>query len=160
MQTTMPQAALPLLHDETGNGPTLVLVPGSRTAPSAWQAAAETLAATHRVVRLRLLAVELAEAGCALPATYTAAAELDALDAALARLADEPVDLVGWSDGAGLVLAHARRHPATVRTLTLVEPPAPPTAKELHALPQLLVMDGGPRLPEALTAHLEGALTR
>src|SRR5687767_4309183 len=122
MRTTTADA-LPLLRDETGAGPTLVLLPGALTGWASWQGHAEALAESRRVVRLQLLCVELAEAGRRLPATYSMATELDALDATLARLGDEPVDLVGWSYGAGLALAHALRRPESVRTLTLVEPP-------------------------------------
>jgi len=132
--------ALPLLHDAIGAGPTLVLLPGAQTGWASWEAHARALAPTRRVVRLQLLCVELAAAGHRLPATYSTATELDALEAALIRLGDEPVDVVGWSYGAALAVAHALRHPQSVRTLTIVEPAWPVWLRDRQARPAIDAM--------------------
>jgi pimeloyl-ACP methyl ester carboxylesterase len=115
----------PLLHEVTGSGAPIVLVPGILTGWASWKSHAEQLAARHTVVRVQARSVELAEAGEPIPPDYSIAMERDALLATVDTLGLDRVDLAGWSLGGGIALAFALEYPDRVRTLTLIEPEAP-----------------------------------
>ncbi len=114
----------PLLHDVTGTGDPIVLVPGILTGWASWISPAERLAQSHTVVRVQPRSIELAEAGEPIPETYRIEDERDALLATVDLLRLETVDLAGWSLGGGIALAFALEYPERVRTLTLIEPEA------------------------------------
>jgi pimeloyl-ACP methyl ester carboxylesterase len=114
----------PLLHDVTGHGQPIVLVPGTLTGWASWVAHAERLSATRQVVRVQLRNVELAEQGTPVPASYGVQDEVDGLLATVDAMGLDRFDLAGWSLGGLVALAFSMEHPARVRTLTLVEPAA------------------------------------
>lgn len=116
--------ARPLLHDVTGHGQPIVLVPGTLTGWASWVAHAERLSATRQVVRVQLRNVELAEQGTPVPASYGVQDEVEGLLATVDAMGLDRFDLAGWSLGGLVALAFAMEHPARVRTLTLVEPAA------------------------------------
>jgi pimeloyl-ACP methyl ester carboxylesterase len=77
------------------------------------------------IIRVQTLNVQTARAGEPMPPNYTIAAESDALAHTLDAIGVVgPVDVVGASFGAVVVLHFAISHPGRVRTLTLFEPPA------------------------------------
>jgi pimeloyl-ACP methyl ester carboxylesterase len=108
-----------------GDGPPLVLMGGGLTGWKSWEPHAERLADHRTVARLQLLNVQLGLEDRPLPDGYSARSESAALARALDELAwHEPVDLVGWSYGALVMLDFALDRPDRVRTLTMIEPPA------------------------------------
>jgi pimeloyl-ACP methyl ester carboxylesterase len=126
-------ALRPLLDDEPrqmrvsvrGRGRPLVLVGGGLTGMASWKLHQARLAANRKVVRAQLLGVQYGLDARALPAGYSVAMEADALGRALDDLGfAEPIDLVAWSYGGEIALDYALRHPARIRSLTLIEPPA------------------------------------
>lgn len=114
----------PLLHEVTGTGPPLVLMPGGLSGWAQWVDHAKRLAERHMVVRAQLRSVEMVEAGDPFPGDYTFAMERDALLVTVDALGLDRFDLAGWSSGGGAALAFALKHPDRVRTLTLIEPAA------------------------------------
>ncbi len=129
----------------TGEGATLVLVPGGLTGWLSWEPHAKRLASTRKVVRVQLISVEYGLRKCKLPSDYSLKTESMALEATLNEIGlNEPVDLVAWSYGAAITLDYALDHPEKVRTLTLIEPPAfwvlgeqKPSGKEYESLVNL-----------------------
>ena len=117
--------ATSLLHDVTGQGEPIVLVPGGLSGWLSWIPHAELLSTDHKVVRVQLRSVEIAEAGQAYPPDYGVKTERDALLATVDQLGLATIDLVGWSHGGGIALAFALEYPERVRSLTLIEPQAP-----------------------------------
>ena len=108
-----------------GKGRPIVLVPGGLTGWLSWIPAAERLSATRKVVRVQLVSVQFGLENRPLPADYSVKTESQALAATLDSLnLTAPVDLVAWSFGGEVTLDYALDHPARVRTLTLIEPPA------------------------------------
>ncbi len=137
-----------------GEGPPLVLVGGGLTGWKSWEPHAEQLADTRTVARLQLLNVEYGLEDRPLPQGYSARMESAALAAALDGLGwREPLDLVAWSYGALITLDFALGHPARVRTLTLIEPPAawvlPDRGKSDPDLQALRSLDIGEDVSEA-----------
>jgi pimeloyl-ACP methyl ester carboxylesterase len=117
--------ALRMPAQVAGEGPALVLIGGGLTGWKSWEPHVERLAATRTVARLQLLGVQHGLDDRALPDGYSVPMESEALAAALDALGwHEPLDLVAWSYGALITLDFALNHPARVRTLTLIEPPA------------------------------------
>jgi pimeloyl-ACP methyl ester carboxylesterase len=114
----------PLLHEVTGRGDPLVLMPGTLTGWASWVAPAERLAANHRVVRAQARVIELVEAGMPIPSSYDIPMEREALRATVDALGLDRFDLAGWSLGGGVSLSFALAYPERVRTLTLIEPAA------------------------------------
>jgi pimeloyl-ACP methyl ester carboxylesterase len=114
----------PLLHEVTGRGDPLVLMPGTLTGWASWVAPAERLAANHRVVRAQARVIELVEAGMPIPSSYDIPMEREALRATVDALGLDRFDLAGWSLGGGVSLSFALAFPERVRTLTLIEPAA------------------------------------
>ena len=121
----------PLLHEVTGAGHPIVLMPGGLSGWVQWIDHAERLTERHMVVRVQLRSVELVEAGESFPADYGMPMERDALLATVNALGLERFDLAGWSSGGGVALAFAMKHSERVRTLTLIEPAAMWLLREL-----------------------------
>lgn len=115
---------LPLLHEVTGTGDPLVLMPGGLSGWVQWIDHATRLAERHTVIRAQLRSVEMAEAGEPFPQDYGVAMERDALLATVDTLGLDRFDLAGWSAGGGVALAFALAYPERIRTLTLIEPAA------------------------------------
>jgi pimeloyl-ACP methyl ester carboxylesterase len=114
----------PLLHEVTGAGEPIVLVPGGLSGWLSWIPFVEPLAKDRRVVRVQLRSVELAEAGTPYPPDYGTLTEREALRATVDTLGLDRFDLVGWSYGGHVALAFTLEYPQRVRTLTVIEPPA------------------------------------
>jgi pimeloyl-ACP methyl ester carboxylesterase len=114
----------PLLHEVTGKGEPIVLVPGGLSGWLSWIPFVEPLAKDRQVIRVQLRSIELAEAGRPFPPDYGTPTEREALRATIARLGVERFDLVGWSYGGHVALAFALEYPQRVRTLTVIEPAA------------------------------------
>lgn len=109
----------------TGEGVPLVLVGGGLTGWISWDAHAERLSRSRRVLRLQPLNVEWGVEDRPLPPDYCVKTEGGAIGATLdAVKLKEPVDVVGWSYGGLAALDFALDRPERVRTLTLIEPPA------------------------------------
>ncbi len=119
MNTTEPY---PLLHEVTGTGKPIVLVPGGLSGWLSWTPFVEPLATGRQVVRVQLRSVELAEAGTLYPLDYSSLDEREALRATVDKLGLGRFDLVGWSYGGHVALAFALEYPERVRTLTVIEP--------------------------------------
>lgn len=128
----------PLLHEVTGQGEPLVLVPGGLSGWLSWIPFAERLSKERRVVRVQLRSVELAEAGEPFPDDYGILTEREALLATVDELGLDSFDLAGWSHGGGVALAFALEYPERVRTLTLIEPEAPWILRETGHLKDVL----------------------
>ena len=114
----------PLLHEVTGTGDPIVLMPGSLSGWLQWVDHGKRLAERHTVVRAQIRSVELVEACEPFPDDYSVAMERDALLATVDTLGLDRFDLAGWSAGGSIVLAFALAYPERVRTLTLLEPAA------------------------------------
>ena len=114
----------PLLHDVSGQGDPLVLVPGGLSGWVSWIGHARLLSTDRTVVRVQHRGLELAGSGQPIPETYATETETDALLATVDTLGLERFDLAGWSLGGHVALAFALAHPDRVRTLTLIEPAA------------------------------------
>jgi pimeloyl-ACP methyl ester carboxylesterase len=110
-------------YDETGTGPTVVLVPGSCSTGAAWRPIM-----SHWDNRFRCVTTSLsgyggtAERRTALDADI--AHEADIIEAVI-RHAGTPVHLVGHSFGGLSALAVAQRRRVPLRSLTVIEAPAP-----------------------------------
>ena len=120
----------PLLHEVTGKGDPIVLVPGGLSGWLSWIPFVAPLARDRQVIRVQLRSVELAEAGAALSARLrhadrTRGAARHRRPAGLDRF-----DLVGWSYGGHVALAFALEYPQRVRTLTVIEPPPSGSARD------------------------------
>jgi len=77
------------------------------------------------VIRVQTLNVQTAQSGAPMPPNYTVAVEANALARTLDAIGIvDPVDVVGSSFGAVVVLHFAATYPKRVRTVTLFEPPA------------------------------------
>lgn len=111
-----------------GRGPAIVLVRGPGCDAGQWLPTARVLARRHRVVFADL-------PGCgegALSGRLTLDLATRALDAQLARAAQEPVVLVGHSLGGLVAAAEACSRPSRVRALVLVETALRPQAPWPH----------------------------
>jgi pimeloyl-ACP methyl ester carboxylesterase len=113
-----------LLHEVTGQGEPIVLMPGGLSGWLSWIPFAQRLSKERMVVRVQLRSVELAEAGEPYPADYGTLTEREALLATVEELGLDSFDLVGWSYGGHVALAFALEYPGRVRTLILIEPEA------------------------------------
>jgi pimeloyl-ACP methyl ester carboxylesterase len=121
MNATQPY---PLLHERTGKGEPLVLVPGGLSGWLSWIPFVEPLAQGRHVVRVQLRSVELAETGTPYPPDYSSLEEREALRGTVDQLGLDRFDLVGWSYGGHVALAFALEYPRRVRTLAVIEPAA------------------------------------
>lgn len=114
----------PLMHEVTGEGESIVLVPGGLSGWLSWIPFVEPLAKDRRVIRVQIRSVEFAEAGKPYPPDYGTHTEREAFRATVDQLGLTNFDLVGWSYGGHIALAFALEYPHRVRTLTVIEPPA------------------------------------
>jgi pimeloyl-ACP methyl ester carboxylesterase len=117
----------PIEYDETGEGPTVVLVPGSCSTGAAWRPLIAQWQGAYRCVTTSLLGYgRTAERRT--PDNNDVALEADIIEAVIAR-AGAPVHLVGHSFGGLSALAVALRRPELLQSLTILESPAPEILK-------------------------------
>ncbi len=110
-------------YDETGEGPTVVLVPGSCSTGAAWRPMMSHWNGAFRCVTTSLLGYgRTAERRTADNADISLEAEM--IETVIRR-AGAPVHLVGHSFGGLSGVAVALRHPQLLRSLTILEAPAP-----------------------------------
>jgi pimeloyl-ACP methyl ester carboxylesterase len=110
-------------YDETGAGPTVVLVPGSCSTGAAWRPVMKHWENRFRCVTTSLLGYgATAERRTAPDANIAQEAEI--IETVI-RHAGAPVHLVGHSFGGLSALAVAQRRRVSVRSLTIIEAPAP-----------------------------------
>lgn len=142
---TKKEALLKMQSEVTGEGATLVLIPGGLTGWLSWEPHAKRLASTRKVIRVQLISVEYGLLNRRLPPDYSLKTESRALETTLnERGLIEPIDMVAWSYGAAIALDYALDHQDRARTLTLIEPPAfwvlgeqKPSGKEYESLVDL-----------------------
>lgn len=106
------------VRDE-GQGPPLVLIHGTSSSLHTWDGWVARLSARHRIVRLDLPGFGLT--GPAVDGDYSAARYADLVDGLADALGLGAVDVAGNSLGGRVALELARRHPARVRRLVLVD---------------------------------------
>jgi pimeloyl-ACP methyl ester carboxylesterase len=110
-------------YDECGDGPTVVLVPGSCSTGAAWRSVISQWENDFRCVTTSLLGYGgTAERRTALDADISHEAEI--LEAVVRRAAC-PVHLVGHSFGGLVALAVALRKQVPLLSLVIIEAPAP-----------------------------------
>jgi pimeloyl-ACP methyl ester carboxylesterase len=113
----------PIDYDETGEGPTVVLVPGSCSTGAAWRPLITHWRGTYRCITTSLLGYGgTAERRAA--DNNDIALEADIIEAVIDR-AGAPVHLVGHSFGGLSSLAVALCRPELLQSLTILETPAP-----------------------------------
>jgi len=111
-------------YDETGSGPTMVLVPGSCSTGAAWRPLISQWNGSFRCVTTSLLGYGgTAERRSANDTEIGLEAEI--IEAVIRRTGSGPVHLVGHSFGGLVALVVALRHPHLLRSLTILEAPAP-----------------------------------
>jgi pimeloyl-ACP methyl ester carboxylesterase len=111
--------------DLSGAGAPLVVVGGGLTGWASWKPLLPRLTPGRRVILLQPLNVEFGLASRPLPVDYSVRTESGALKATLDSLQlNAPVDLIAWSFGALATLDFVLSHPARVRSVVLIEPPA------------------------------------
>jgi pimeloyl-ACP methyl ester carboxylesterase len=119
------QSEYPMMKSEvTGQGESIVLVPGGLTGWLSWEPHAKRLSEKYRVVRVQLMAVDMGLRNEPLPADYSVNYETEALMRAVDQVGVEKAHFAAWSFGAEVTLNFALNNPERVRTLTLIEPPA------------------------------------
>jgi pimeloyl-ACP methyl ester carboxylesterase len=118
----------PIDYDETGEGPTVVLVPGSCSTGAAWRPIIAHLRDGFRCVTTSLLGY----GGTAERRSRNDAKIADEADIVedVIRHSGGPVHLVGHSFGGLSALAVAMRHPELLRSLTILEAPAAEVLRE------------------------------
>jgi pimeloyl-ACP methyl ester carboxylesterase len=110
-------------HDESGDGPTLVLVPGSCSTGGAWRPVVSQLGGNFRCVTTSLLGYGgTAERRTDFDADISHEAEI--LETVIRR-SNAPVHLVGHSFGGLVALAVALRRKVPLLSLAILEAPAP-----------------------------------
>jgi pimeloyl-ACP methyl ester carboxylesterase len=108
-----------------GNGRPIILVPGGLTGWASWEPFVKAFSEKRTTISVQLLGVQFGLENRPLPADYSVKTESEALAATLDSLGfTTPVDVVAWSFGAFAALNFALDHPSSIRTLTLIEPPA------------------------------------
>jgi pimeloyl-ACP methyl ester carboxylesterase len=110
-------------YDDIGQGPTVVLVPGSCSTGAAWRPIIAHWTNRFRCVTTSLLGYG-ATAERRSAATADIAQEVEIVETVIRR-AGHPVHLVGHSFGGLVALAVALRRPDLLRSLTILEAPAP-----------------------------------
>jgi pimeloyl-ACP methyl ester carboxylesterase len=114
-------------YDETGEGPPVVLVPGSCSTGAAWRPLIAQWQGAYRYITTSLLGYgRTAERRS--PDHNDIALEADIIEAVIDR-AGAPVHLVGHSFGGLSALAVALRRPELLQSLTILESPAPEILK-------------------------------
>jgi pimeloyl-ACP methyl ester carboxylesterase len=109
-------------YDESGSGPTIVLVPGSCSTGAAWRGVIAEFGGAFRCVTTSLPGYG-ASAERRPPDDPAIAHLAEALEEVVAR-ADAPVHLVGHSFGGLVAVAVAMRGRASLASLTVLEAPA------------------------------------
>jgi len=110
-------------YEETGNGPTVVLVPGSCSTGAAWRPVVARLGNRFRCVTTSLLGYGgTAERRTNRDADISREAEI--IEAVIRRAAG-PVHLVGHSFGGASAIAVALRGRVPLLSLAMLEPPVP-----------------------------------
>jgi pimeloyl-ACP methyl ester carboxylesterase len=107
-----------LRYEEHGNGEPALLVPGTGFGADTWGEFGELLAARRRVIAYGRRGFTAAAPD---PAESMRVHGDDARSV-LERSQAVPADVVGWSGGGLVALALAIEHPATCRSLLLIEP--------------------------------------
>lgn len=114
-----------LEHDRAGEGdPPIVLLPGGLTGWQSWLPLVPALSEGRTVVRLQLICNAEGLAGRPGDPEYDADVERESIALTLEEAGVSEMHLVGWSNGGRIALDFALAHPASVRTLTLIEPAA------------------------------------
>jgi pimeloyl-ACP methyl ester carboxylesterase len=114
-----------MLAKVSGNGEPVVLVPGGLTGWLDWSLHARHLVKTNQIIRVQLVSVQYGLENWPLPDDYTVKTESRALASTLNDLGiSNDLNIAGWSYGGVIALDYALDNPATVRSLTLIEPPA------------------------------------
>jgi pimeloyl-ACP methyl ester carboxylesterase len=125
-----------IAYQRIGGGPPVVVLPGAMNPGAAWLAVAAQLADRYTV-----LLVDRRNYPPSGPGPSPSSFEIETAHVlAMARVAGEPVHLLGHSYGGVLALYTAAAHPDAVRTLLLYEPP---------------VLAGGPHVAEVLQRYRE-----
>jgi pimeloyl-ACP methyl ester carboxylesterase len=110
-------------YDEVGSGPTVVLVPGSCSTGAAWRPIISHWTNRFHCVTTSLLGYG-ATAERRTAATANILQEIEVVESVIRR-AGHPVHLVGHSFGGLVALAVALGRPDLLRSLTILEAPAP-----------------------------------
>ncbi|HTO67648.1 MAG TPA: alpha/beta fold hydrolase, partial [Bradyrhizobium sp.] len=110
-------------YNESGRGPTVVLLPGSCSTGAAWRPIIAHWKDRFRCVTTSLLGYG-ATAERRTAAMADIAQEVEVVESVIRR-AGHPVHLVGHSFGGLVALAVALRRPELLRSLTILEAPAP-----------------------------------
>jgi pimeloyl-ACP methyl ester carboxylesterase len=110
-------------YEEVGTGPTVVLVPGSCSTGAAWRPIISHWTRRFRCVTTSLLGYG-ATAERRTAANANIALEAEVIETVIRR-AGGPVHLVGHSFGGLAALAVAQRRPDLLRSLAILEAPAP-----------------------------------
>jgi len=138
-------------YDESGHGPTVVLVPGSCSTGAAWRPVVAAFNGAFRTVTTSLSGYGGTEER---RTTRDPSVEHEAdIVEAVVRRAGGPVHLVGHSFGATASLALALRDQARLASLTLMEPPAP---ELLHAVGEQEHYQAFRRMTDAYVADFAG----
>jgi pimeloyl-ACP methyl ester carboxylesterase len=116
-------------YDESGQGPTVVLVPGSCSTGAAWRPVIAAWNGEFRTVTTSLAGYGGTEERRS-ARDPSIGHEADIVEAVIAK-AGGPVHLVGHSFGASSSLALALRDRAALLSLTLIEPPVPELLRAL-----------------------------
>lgn len=116
-------------YEETGSGPTVVLVPGSCSTGAAWRPIIAAWNGRFRCVTTSLLGYG-GTAERRDPNGPTIEPEADVIEAVIRR-AGGPVHLVGHSFGGSVALATALRKQVAIASLTIVEAPVAPLLRHL-----------------------------
>jgi pimeloyl-ACP methyl ester carboxylesterase len=116
-------------YDETGSGPTVVLVPGSCSTGAAFRPMMAAWNGRFRCVTTSLLGYG-GTAERRTPKAPSIEPEAEAIEAVIRR-AGGPVHLVGHSFGGSVALAVAQRKQVPVASLSIIEAPLPPLLRHL-----------------------------
>jgi pimeloyl-ACP methyl ester carboxylesterase len=116
-------------YEETGAGPTVVLVPGSCSTGAAWRPMMAAWNGRFRCVTTSLLGYG-GTAERRDPKSPVIEPEIDVIEAVIRR-AGGPVHLVGHSFGGSVAIATALRNRVPVASLSIVEAPMAPLLRHL-----------------------------